>query len=89
VTPILLLLLAGAGSAPATEEIVVTARKKRCEMSIADHVISDAQFRARAAEWAKGIPVRVRAPTAADYKCLAKITFRLADHGVKVVNFGE
>ena len=70
-------------------EIVVTARRAKCDVSVAKRVISDREFRARAAEWAAGTPVRVVAPSRADIRCLAKITFRLADHGVRNVEFVE
>lgn len=84
------LLLAGQVGAtvePVPVDVVVTARKRRCDVSIANRVISDAEFKARAAEWAAGVPVRVVAPASADYKCLAKIAFRLADHGVTRITF--
>ncbi|WP_375272838.1 hypothetical protein [Sphingomonas sp.] len=50
-------------------------------------MLSDAEFNRRAAEWAAGTPVRVVAPRGADYRCLAKIAFRLADRGVKKIIF--
>lgn len=71
-----------ATTAPAEDEIVVRASRRKCEMAIADRILSDAEFKARAAEWAAGKPVRVIVPNGTDYKCLAKIMFRLNDHGV-------
>ncbi len=70
-------------------EIVVTARRAKCDTSVAGRIISDREFSRRAAEWAAGTPVRVVAPTCSDYRCLAKITFRLADKGVRNVEFVE
>ena len=68
-------------------EIVIVARSRKCDVSIANRVLSHAEFKRRAAEWAAGTPVRVVAPPGADYRCLAKIAFRLADHGVKKIIF--
>lgn len=70
-------------------EVVVTARRRKakCSVAIADRVISDGEFRARAAEWAAGTPVRVVAPTSSDYQCLARIAFKLGDYGVKRIIF--
>ena len=74
---------------PAPVEVVVTALRAKCDTSVAGRVLSDREFKARAAEWAAGTPVRVVAPTRSDYRCLAKITFRLADRGVRNVEFVE
>jgi hypothetical protein len=82
---ILLALLSQA--APA--DVVVVARKKRCDIAVAERILSSAEFDARAAEWAAGVPVRVSAPTASSRKCLARIVFRLADRGVRQVEFME
>lgn len=91
-----MLLAATALASPQTDpaepppvEVVVRARRRRCDVAVADRVISDAEFRARAAEWRAGVPVHVVAPASADYKCLAKIAFRLADYGVTRVTFDE
>lgn len=85
----MLLLLAQAATVaePTPVDVVVTARRQRCDVSIANRVVSDAEFKARATEWAAGVPVRVVAPASADYKCLAKIAFRLADYGVTRITF--
>lgn len=80
---ILLALLVQA--APA--DVVVTARKRHCDVSVANRILSDHEFDARAAEWAAGVPVRVHAPDGASRKCLAKIFFKLADRGVTRVEF--
>jgi hypothetical protein len=80
-----LLLLQAAEPVPA--DIVVVARKRRCDVSVANRIVSDAEFRRRAAEWARGIPVRVTAPTSADYRCLARIVLKLNDYGVTRVIF--
>lgn len=68
-------------------EVVVTARKRKCEIAIADRIVKDKEFRARAAEWAGGTPVRVVIANGASYKCLAKIVFKLNDYGVRRVTF--
>ncbi len=66
---------------------MVVARSRKCDVSVADRVLSNAEFKRRASEWAAGTPVRVVAPPGADYRCLAKIAFRLADRGVKKIIF--
>ena len=69
------------------DDIVVHAVRQKCEVRIADRIISDPEFNAHAKEWAQGKPVRVIAPARADYKCLAKIAFRLNDKGVRLIYF--
>lgn len=89
--PLALLLLTQQTSPaePKPQEIVVTAVRRKCSVRIADRVLSDPEFDAHAKEWAAGVPVRVVAPSGADYRCLAKIAFRLADHGVRRIDFVE
>lgn len=72
---------------PADEIVVVSTRKRKCRMEIANRIISDAEFKARAAEWAAGKPVRVVVPKGTDYKCMAKIMFELNEHGVYRAQF--
>ena len=86
---ILLAALLQVASTPAPTEVVVVARKRRCDISVADRILSSKEFDARAAEWAQGVPVRGSAPDRASRKCLAKIVFRLADRGVTRVEFVE
>lgn len=79
------LLLAMAGlfapvEAPG-DEVVVVARRRRCDLALAGRIVGSAEFRARAAEWRAGRPVTVVVPPDARVPCLAKIMFRLADHG--------
>lgn len=69
------------------DEIIVRATKRKCAVEIADHILSDREFKARAAEWATGKPLRVIVPPRTDYKCLAKIMFKLNDHGVVRADF--
>lgn len=80
-------LSAGPPPEPPAEDIVVTAERSRCSVRLADRVLSNPEFNRRAKDWAAGVPVRVIAPRSADYKCLAKIAFRLANHGVKRMTF--
>ena len=47
----------------------------------------NADFQKYAAEWAAGRPVRIIVPRAARTKCLAKIMFKLHDHGVTQAEF--
>ncbi|TKD52839.1 hypothetical protein [Sphingomonas baiyangensis] len=72
---------------PTAEEIVVTARKGSCRTQWRGGALSGRQLDALAGDWAAGIPVQVRAQRRADYKCLAKVAFRLADRGVTRVTF--
>ena len=82
----LLLFAAQAGSTslvPDPPEIVVTAKRTVCSASLAERVLSSREFKRRAREWARGIPVRVYAPKRSDYRCLAEIAFRLGREGVR------
>jgi len=74
-------------NAPQPDDIVVRAVRHKCRIEIANRILSDPEFNARAKEWAQGVPVRVIAPAQADYKCLAKIAFRLNDKGVRLIYF--
>lgn len=69
------------------DEIVVRGSRRKCQMSVASRILSDAEFKARAAEWAAGRPVRVLVPAGTTYKCRARIMFRLNDHGVTRAQF--
>ena len=68
--------------APSEAEVTVVARRGKCSVSIADRMISDRAFRARAKEWAAGTPVRIVSPDTTDYRCLTKIMGRLREYGV-------
>lgn len=85
------LLLAQAAPVPAEpppdEEVVVTARGPKCSLAIADKVLNDRVFRARAAEWRAGTPVHVVVGEGASYRCLASIAFRLNRVGVTRILF--
>jgi hypothetical protein len=64
------------------DDIVVIARRGKCTVRIADRIISDREFKARAGEWAAGRPVRITVPAGSSYKCMARIMFRLGHYGV-------
>lgn len=85
------LLAAQAAPAPASmpggDDIIVVARKQKCDIRAADRVMSEPEFRRRAKDWAAGVPVRVIARRSADIKCLSKIAFKLADRGVTRITF--
>ncbi|MDT9600293.1 hypothetical protein [Sphingosinicella rhizophila] len=72
---------------PEADEIVVRAVRGKCRVQLADRILSDSELNARAEEWAKGKAVRVIEPVGADYKCLARIAFRLNDKGVRLIEF--
>jgi hypothetical protein len=71
------------------EEIVVTARRKKCTPAIAEDVIRDPLFVRRSADWRRGVAVRVKVPLGSPYMCLARIAFRLNEYGVKLVYFDD
>ncbi len=74
--------------APAAgDEIVVTARRGKCELRMARHVMTSQQVNAYAREWSLGRPVRVVEPRGADQKCLTRIMFKLARKGVRIAEF--
>ncbi len=84
---VLFLLSLAPVATPPPDEVVVTAHKRKCQLSIADRIVRDKEFRARAAAWATGTPVRVVIADGASYRCLARIVFRLNEYGVTRVNF--
>ena len=69
------------------DEIVVRAVRGKCRVQLADRLLTNRELDARAEQWANGKAVRVIEPVGADYKCLAKITFRLGDKGVRLIEF--
>lgn len=75
--------------AEAVEEIVVTGtRPGRCQIRLADRALSDRQFEVHAGEWARlGRAIRVVHPAGTHHRCLARIAFRLSDHGIGLVHF--
>lgn len=89
VVTLILALMLSQTAAPETrgDDIIVTARRRHCDINIAGRVIDSAEFRARADQWRAGRPVRVVVPAEARVSCLAKIMFRLADHGVTRAEF--
>jgi len=71
------------------EEIVIVAsRSGKCQVKLADRTLSSRQLAAHAGKWAaEGTPVRVIRPRGANYLCMARIAFRLGDHGVRLIQF--
>jgi hypothetical protein len=49
-------------NAPQPDDIVVRAVRHKCRIEIANRILSDPEFNARAKEWARGVPVRVMPP---------------------------
>jgi hypothetical protein len=82
-------MLSATGQADAAmpDDIVVTAQRQDCRVRFADRELTDREFDARAKEWAAGKPVRVIARNSTDLKCLSKIAFKLADRGVRLIQF--
>ena len=83
----LLFALAQLAAAEAPVEIVVRARRSKCAVVLRGHELSRGELDRHARQWAQGIPVQVRAPDRASYRCLSKLLFRLSDHGVHAVEF--
>ena len=67
---------------PDGDDIVVTARRGRCQMQVADRIMADAEFRRLAPLWAAGRPLRILVPRGSSYRCQARILFRLERFGV-------
>ena len=76
-----------ASAAPAADEIVVEAKRGACRIRLANETLSMHDLDVHAREWAAGRPLRVVEPRGARLPCLSKIAFRLADHGVKLIEF--
>lgn len=83
----LLLQVDGVASQAIADEILVVAKPRKCDLSVAGRTMRSSEFKARAAEWAAGRPVRVVVPTDVRTRCLAKIMFRLHDNGVTRAEF--
>lgn len=77
------------GDPPVGDDIVVVAARRNCRVRFANRDMSESEFRRRASEWAAGKPVRVIARQSTDINCLAKIAFKLADRGVRLIQFVE
>ncbi len=79
---------------PAVEgETVITvtaSRRGGCRVRLADRTLTDRELKANAAIWAaSGTPLKVIRPAGADYGCMAKIAFRLGEHGVRLFHFAD
>lgn len=68
-------------------EIVVRAVRQKCRVQLADRLLTNREFAAKARQWAQGEVVRVVSPRGANYQCLAKIAFKLNDYGVTRIHF--
>ncbi|RMB25708.1 hypothetical protein C8J47_3656 [Sphingomonas sp. PP-F2F-G114-C0414] len=84
-----LVLLLPSSDAPGEtpREIIVVAKSRKCDLSSAGWTLRNADFRKYAVEWAAGRPIRIVVPRAARTMCLAKIMFKLHDHGVTRAEF--
>jgi hypothetical protein len=74
-------------TAPAADEIVVTARHDKCFTEYAKHPVTDEQLVALSKSWAAGTPVRVIEPRGASIKCEFQIMQTLAKHGAHAAQF--
>ena len=74
-------------TAPAADEIVVTARHDKCFTEYARHPVTDQQLVALSQSWAAGAPVRVIEPRGASIKCEFQIMQTLAKHGAHAAQF--
>ena len=84
-----LVLLLSSNDAPSEtpREIIVVAKSRKCDLSSAGRTLRNADLRKYAVDWAAGHPVRIVVPRAARTMCLAKIMFKLHDHGVTQAEF--
>ena len=71
---------------PEPQEIVVRAKRKKCLIEVDERTLSNREFEDRAGTWV-GKPVRVVAGSRSDIKCLSKVAFRLAEQGVRLIQF--
>lgn len=69
------------------EEIVVVGKRRTCQAFLRGEALSDRELERHAQNWKAGVPVRIRAPSQSDYRCLAKIAFKLNDKGVQLIEF--
>jgi hypothetical protein len=84
------LLLLAAAPEPAIEstvDIVVRARRGRCEIIYAGSKLDGRALERLSNGWPAGRPLRVQEPHGADRKCLVHVTLQLADRGFKTVQF--
>ncbi len=73
--------------APASDEIVVTAKHDKCFMEYAKHQVSPQELAALSSSWALGAPVRVIEPRGASIKCEFQIMTLLSKHGQHLAQF--
>lgn len=73
---------------PGPDDVVVTLRRNnKCEVRLADKILSDGEFRERAKAWAAGTPARVFLRNEASVFCRLKIVEQLAKWNVRIVEF--
>ena len=70
-----------------SDEIVVTAKRQSCTAFFRGEALSDRRLERYARDWKAGLPVRVRAPSNADYRCLARVAFKLGKLGINRIEF--
>jgi hypothetical protein len=78
---------AQADEPPPQADIIVTAVRNDCRVRFADRELTDREFNEHARDWSAGKTVRVFARSDADIKCLSKIAFKLADRGIRSIEF--
>jgi hypothetical protein len=76
-------------SATASADIVVRARRGRCEIIYAGSKLDGRALETLADGWPAGRPLHVQEPRGGDRKCLVHVTLELADRGFKTVQFVE
>lgn len=87
---LLLALALAAQQAPpeaAGEEIVVIGKRQTCQAFLHGEALSERELDRHARDWKAGVPIRIRAPSQSDYRCLAKIAFKLNEKGVRLIQF--
>jgi hypothetical protein len=73
-------------AADGPEIVIVGQPRHRCEVTLADRTLSEAQLAEKAKLWAAtATPLRIVRPRGADYGCIAKIARHLNRYGVQLI----
>lgn len=70
-----------------TADIVVRAKRGRCEIIYAGSRLDGRALERLSNGWPAGRPLRVEEPRGANRKCLVQVTLQLAERGFKTVQF--
>ncbi len=84
-----MLLLAAAAQVPLAPpaDIVVRARRGRCEIVYAGSKLDGRDLQRLSDGWPAGRPLRVQEPRGAKRKCLVRVTLTLSERGFNNIEF--